>query len=95
MTDRPDPDPVAEQQTTPTVCYRHPDRPTALRCSRCGRPICGECVTPAPVGQLCPDDARQRVRVRGFQGVPSRLGHVHAYQTISSRRALSAMLKNQ
>jgi hypothetical protein len=34
-------------------------------------------------------------RVRGLQGVPSRLGHVHAYQTISSRRALSAMLKNQ
>jgi hypothetical protein len=34
-------------------------------------------------------------KVRGLQGVPSRLGHVHAYQTISSRRALSVMLKNQ
>ena len=34
-------------------------------------------------------------KVRGLQGVPSRLGHVHAYQTISSSRALSAMLKNQ
>ena len=34
-------------------------------------------------------------RVRGLQGAPSRLGHVHAYQTISSRRALSMMLKNQ
>ena len=68
MTDRPDPDPVAEPQPAPTVCYRHPARQTALRCSRCGRPICGECVTPAPVGQLCPDDARQRVRVRGLPG---------------------------
>jgi hypothetical protein len=34
-------------------------------------------------------------KVRGLQGVPSRLGQVHAYQTISSSRALSAMLKNQ
>ena len=60
-------EPVAGQ-TTPTVCYRHPDRPTGLRCSRCGRPICGECSNPAPVGQLCPDDARTRVRVRGLPG---------------------------
>jgi membrane associated rhomboid family serine protease len=65
LTDRREP--VADQ-TTPVACYRHPDRPTALRCSRCGRPICGECVNPAPVGQLCPDDARQRVRVRGLPG---------------------------
>jgi membrane associated rhomboid family serine protease len=65
LTDHPDPVP---SQTAPAVCYRHPDRPTALRCSRCGRPICGECVNPAPVGQLCPDDARQRVRVRGLPG---------------------------
>jgi membrane associated rhomboid family serine protease len=53
---------------TPTVCYRHPDRQTGLRCSRCDRPICGECANPAPVGQLCPDDARSTVRVRGLPG---------------------------
>jgi len=52
----------------PVTCYRHPDRPTGLRCSRCDRPICGECANPAPVGQLCPDDARNRVRVRGLPG---------------------------
>jgi membrane associated rhomboid family serine protease len=56
------------QSTTPTACYRHPDRPTRLRCSRCDRPICGECANPAPVGQLCPDDARSKVRVRGLPG---------------------------
>jgi membrane associated rhomboid family serine protease len=50
--------------TTPTYCYRHPDRQTGLRCSRCERPICGECANPAPVGQLCPDDARSPVRAR-------------------------------
>lgn len=49
-------------------CYRHPDRLTGLRCSRCDRPICGECSTPAAVGQLCPDDARQRQRVRHLPG---------------------------
>jgi len=55
-----------------TTCYRHPDRVTGLRCSRCGRPICGECAVPAAVGQLCPDDARDRPRVRrlGDQGRP-------------------------
>jgi membrane associated rhomboid family serine protease len=56
------------QSTTPTACYRHPNRPTRLRCSRCDRPICGECANPAPVGQLCPDDARSTVRVRGLPG---------------------------
>ena len=54
--------------TTPTYCYRHPDRQTGLRCSRCDRPICGECANPAPVGQLCPDDARATVRTRGLPG---------------------------
>jgi membrane associated rhomboid family serine protease len=56
------------QSTTPTFCYRHPDRQTGLRCSRCDRPICGECANPAPVGQLCPDDARATVRTRGLPG---------------------------
>jgi membrane associated rhomboid family serine protease len=56
------------QSTTPTFCYRHPDRQTGLRCSRCDRPICGECANPAPVGQLCPDDARATVRTRRLPG---------------------------
>jgi len=36
-------------------CYRHPDRETYISCSECGRPICTECMTPAPVGQRCPE----------------------------------------
>jgi membrane associated rhomboid family serine protease len=39
------------------TCYRHPDRETGLSCSECGRPICTECMTPAPVGLRCPDHA--------------------------------------
>lgn len=36
-------------------CYRHPDRETGVSCSSCGRPICWECMTPAPVGFHCPE----------------------------------------
>jgi membrane associated rhomboid family serine protease len=38
-------------------CYRHPDRPTGLSCSECGRPICTDCMTAGPVGLRCPDHA--------------------------------------
>lgn len=38
-------------------CYRHPDRETGLSCSDCGRPICADCATFAPVGIRCPDHA--------------------------------------
>jgi membrane associated rhomboid family serine protease len=39
------------------TCYRHPDRVTGLSCSECGRPICTECMTVAPVGIRCPEHA--------------------------------------
>lgn len=35
------------------VCAFHPDRPTGLRCTRCGRPACPDCLTPASVGFQC------------------------------------------
>jgi hypothetical protein len=51
-----------EPATAPEVeyCYRHPDRETGLHCSVCGRPICAECATVTPVGQICPDDRKAR-----------------------------------
>src|ERR687887_1404179 len=58
-------------------CYRHPNRETGLSCSECGRPICTECMTPAPVGLRCPDHSgrpqgvargRSRARRIGFEG---------------------------
>jgi membrane associated rhomboid family serine protease len=45
------------------VCYRHPDRPTRLRCAECGRPICPECSVDTPVGQKCVECARSTTRV--------------------------------
>jgi membrane associated rhomboid family serine protease len=38
----------------PKACYRHPDEQTRVHCTRCGRPICPDCMTPAPVGHHCP-----------------------------------------
>jgi membrane associated rhomboid family serine protease len=36
-------------------CVRHPDRPTGLRCTRCDRPACPECLREASVGYQCVD----------------------------------------
>jgi membrane associated rhomboid family serine protease len=46
------------------TCYRHPDRVTGLSCSECGRPICTECMTAAPVGIRCPEHSGKPQGVR-------------------------------
>jgi membrane associated rhomboid family serine protease len=71
---------VAEDQLpsppAPTieVCYRHPDVQTRVHCTRCERPICPDCMIPAPVGFQCPEcveEARREFRKgpgRPFRG---------------------------
>lgn len=48
------------EQAEETVCYRHRNRPTAVRCSNCERPICADCMRSTPVGFRCPECAPQR-----------------------------------
>jgi membrane associated rhomboid family serine protease len=56
------------------VCYRHPDVQTRVHCTRCERPICPDCMIPAPVGFQCPEcveEARREFRKgpgRPFRG---------------------------
>ena len=38
---------------TPTVCTKHPQHETSLRCNRCDRYICHECAVHTPVGYRC------------------------------------------
>jgi membrane associated rhomboid family serine protease len=76
----PDTPTQAVDEAAQTYCYRHSDTPTKLRCSRCDRPICGRCATPASVGQHCPEcvaDARRsapRVKTAMQASAPVVLG---------------------
>ena len=77
---------MSTAETKLPTCYRHPDRETGLSCSECGRPICTECMTAAPVGLRCPDHsgkAARAPRVAGRQIVlpQTRIGGTEALVT--------------
>ncbi|GLW64693.1 rhomboid family intramembrane serine protease [Actinomadura rubrobrunea] len=54
-----DPNPASGAETPVPVCYRHPARETYVRCTRCDRYICPECMRDAAVGHQCVDCVAQ------------------------------------
>lgn len=49
------PGPPGSNPVSQATCYRHADRPTGRRCTRCGKAACNECLTQAAVGSHCLD----------------------------------------
>ncbi|MDR7158518.1 rhomboid family intramembrane serine protease [Arthrobacter sp. BE255] len=54
--------PAAEPSAQIPVCPRHPDRPSYVRCQRCGRPACPDCQRAAAVGFQCVDCVNEAAR---------------------------------
>ena len=61
MAEDPLPPPPSSAPTV-EVCYRHVDVETRVHCTRCGRPICPDCMIAAPVGFQCPECVEQARR---------------------------------
>ncbi|GAA3996161.1 rhomboid family intramembrane serine protease [Streptomyces marokkonensis] len=51
-----------DSESTVTTCYRHPAVECHVRCVRCERHICPDCMCEASVGHHCPECVREGAR---------------------------------
>ncbi|MFB6548785.1 rhomboid family intramembrane serine protease [Streptomyces sp. NPDC056405] len=51
-----------DSESTVTTCYRHPAVECHVRCTRCERHICPDCMREASVGHHCPECVKEGAR---------------------------------
>ncbi|SIR96152.1 rhomboid family intramembrane serine protease [Micromonospora avicenniae] len=87
---------MSESPPTTPVCYRHPGRETYVRCTRCDRPICPDCMREASVGHQCPEcisEGRRSVRpARTAFGGGAAGRHGYVTKTLIAINALFMLL---
>jgi membrane associated rhomboid family serine protease len=77
-------------------CYRHPTEATRVHCTRCGRPICPQCMIPAPVGHQCPEcvqQARREFQQGPGQRVRSATGGLSATKVLLGAMVIGYVLE--
>jgi membrane associated rhomboid family serine protease len=57
-----DPQPASGAEAETPTCFRHAGRETYVRCTRCDRPICPECMRVAAVGHQCVECVKEGSR---------------------------------
>src|SRR5690349_4926673 len=64
LTVRPTPseEPAVEPESAVTTCYRHPKVESHVRCTRCDRYICPDCMREAAVGHQCVECVKEGAR---------------------------------
>ncbi len=64
----PPPPPAPVAPSAAPVCARHPDRETWVKCGRCNKPLCPDCVMHGPVGVRCRECLLPQGRGTGLVG---------------------------